>query len=261
MTSSFDRENAYYSPRWLFRVLTALTAVMLLLFPVSIAVSVLAFQLYGRIILGEPWDSEAEDLINRLSSVITWATLATYPLSLFVFLKLVGRFNHNAWSFGARGMEFTSGWAIGWFFVPLANLVYPFFVMQEIWKASKSHDHEWRSMPYSSLISAWWVGAILSMLLGGLSRMMSAAGDAVALQLAAAVDIGADLVDATFLAIGWLMMRQIVAIQEARHRPMDHRETAAATCMGCGEHIESRCLVCPMCGTPTTQDTHVSNDA
>ena len=37
----------------------------------------------------------------------------------------------------ARHLKFTPAWAVGWLFVPLANLVVPYFVFSEIWNHSK----------------------------------------------------------------------------------------------------------------------------
>ena len=46
------------------------------------------------------------------------------------------RANRAARALGATGMEFTPGWAAGWFFVPFANLVMPYRVAVELWKAA-----------------------------------------------------------------------------------------------------------------------------
>ena len=37
---------------------------------------------------------------------------------------------------GAGGLRYTPGWAVGWLFVPFANLVVPYFVFTEIWRNS-----------------------------------------------------------------------------------------------------------------------------
>lgn len=43
--------------------------------------------------------------------------------------------NCRMWS--APLFDFSSGMAVAWFFIPIANLLVPLFVLQEIWRASK----------------------------------------------------------------------------------------------------------------------------
>lgn len=60
---------------------------------------------------------------------------------------------------GVGGKQFTPGWAVGWFFVPFANLFKPYQAMQELWKASDpavDSRRDWRHAPGSGLVSGWW---------------------------------------------------------------------------------------------------------
>ena len=61
--------------------------------------------------------------------------------------------------------QFTPGWAVGWFFVPIANLFQPFRAMRELWNLS----HQQADSPHdvaASELSVWWgawiVGSVLS---------------------------------------------------------------------------------------------------
>ena len=44
------------------------------------------------------------------------------------------------------GLRFTPGWAVGWWFIPFANLVKPFQTVRELWEAS--HGARWREDPH-----------------------------------------------------------------------------------------------------------------
>lgn len=65
-----------------------------------------------------------------------------------------------------KKLNFTPGWAAGWFFVPFANLVYPAKVMKEIHNGTKvAYGHKNRKlslMPISGIVSLWWVTYIVS---------------------------------------------------------------------------------------------------
>src|SRR5438874_1023530 len=69
--------------------------------------------------------------------------LSITVLLLIVCFFVVGRWIYrasiNAHALGSE-MTITPGWAVGWYFVPFANLVKPFHAMREIWLASHESD-------------------------------------------------------------------------------------------------------------------------
>jgi hypothetical protein len=68
-------------------------------------------------------------------------------------------------------MEFTPGWAVGWFFVPIANLFKPYEAVREIYQASDpglGEDEEgavlswhWSKQPAPLQMKLWWATWIL----------------------------------------------------------------------------------------------------
>ena len=93
-------------------------------------------------------DSNSIDVIAAIDVLVFYA-------SLVFFLRWIYCANVNARSLGASGMRFTPGWSVGWFFVPVANLVMPYQVMREIWQAS-SNPGNWKGEPVPAKIGAWW---------------------------------------------------------------------------------------------------------
>jgi hypothetical protein len=61
----------------------------------------------------------------------------------------------NAIELAYGKLEFTPGWAVGWWFVPFANLVKPFQTVRELWKASHGGDNG-RVVATWSVIGWWW---------------------------------------------------------------------------------------------------------
>jgi hypothetical protein len=87
--------------------------------------------------------------------------LLTVPLSLataILFLVWVNRANKNARALGAQGMQFTPGWCVGWFFVPIMNLFKPFQAIREIFQASdpRSDATNWKLAGSSGVVGLWW---------------------------------------------------------------------------------------------------------
>ena len=80
---------------------------------------------------------------------------------VIAFCMWVYRVCWNTHVLGGVNLPYTPGWAVGWFFIPLANIVMPCLVMQSIYKASK-HPVQWRKVGASKLILAWWVLGLLS---------------------------------------------------------------------------------------------------
>lgn len=89
------------------------------------------------------------------------ADLASIPafLALLACFVLVGRWiyltNANAHLL-SDDMTITPGWSIGWFFVPLANLVKPYEGVKETWRAT--HQSCGLHEDADSKLLPWWWG-------------------------------------------------------------------------------------------------------
>ena len=56
----------------------------------------------------------------------------------------------NAILLSGGGTRFTPGWAVGWWFIPIANLWKPFQSVRELWKAS--HGGAWQTVATWALL-------------------------------------------------------------------------------------------------------------
>jgi len=116
---------------------------------------------------------EASDARTGTLGIIQIITLI---LSGIIILKWIYRANYNARQLGAKGMVFTSGWSIGWYFIPIANMWKPYQAMKEIWKTS-SNPQEWKNQSVSSLLPWWWFFWIVSNFAGNASLRMTIKAD------------------------------------------------------------------------------------
>jgi hypothetical protein len=61
---------------------------------------------------------------------------AIFLATAIAFLLWLVRSNNNLLPLRALPTEFTSGWAVGWWFIPFANLVRPYQVVRGVWRES-----------------------------------------------------------------------------------------------------------------------------
>ncbi len=109
--------------------------------------------------------SRRQDVVDTLAWLVVVATAV-------LFLMWLYRAHKNLAALGATGLKFSPGWAVGWFLVPVMNLVRPPQVVKEIWDASQAEGAA-RTAPRqpepTSVIQAWWAVYVASNLLANRS--------------------------------------------------------------------------------------------
>jgi Domain of unknown function (DUF4328)/Protein of unknown function (DUF2510) len=107
--------------------------------------------------------SSADAADNQVRAVAGVRFLAVAATAVaFIFWQW--RTAKNALSLRRYCARYTPGWSIGGWFIPFANLVIPYRVMQELWSSSDPHSSstDWDEQPRSRLISLWWTTFLAS---------------------------------------------------------------------------------------------------
>jgi hypothetical protein len=151
---------------------------------------------------------EAVGLLAALNLVV----LLTTAIPFWIWFYQAHR---NLKRFQVSGLNYTPGWAVGGFLVPIYNLFRPCQVAQEVWKASDpvvvpGDRYGWRKRPVSAVIGWWWACWLFSNLVTALFRIGGEGGDEVGQLLHYVLAIPAAL-----LAI--LMIKQIRDRQNLKH--------------------------------------------
>ncbi|MGA0600669.1 DUF4328 domain-containing protein [Caulobacter sp. KR2-114] len=118
-------------------------------------------------------------------AVVGLAVLVSFVATGFLCLKWVYRVSLNAHAL-IPTLTISPGWAVGWYFVPIALLLKPFQAMKETWQAS-ANPAAWRSVDTPSLLRWWWFLWLLSSILGNLSFRLQL--EAKSLDLVLASDV------------------------------------------------------------------------
>ena len=154
-------------------------------------------------------DAEANE---RRQGTIGLVQSALFIVNGILILAWIWRANANARALGARRMVFTPGWAVGWFFVPFANLVMPYRALRETWRASaRPLDPEAVDVP-GLWFPAWWFFWLASNTAANVALRLALRGETVGDMLAA--NIASMVSDA--LSIGLCLVFPVILAQVQR---------------------------------------------
>lgn len=156
----------------------------------------------------------AQELYDLAGNVQTAAFLATGVLFIIWF----HRTRRNAEVFESGVQRMGPGWAVGGWFVPIANLWFPYRVASGIWEASvRLHpDGGWRTVP-KTVLNLWWGGWIVSVLASRIAvSQWNRAREPEQISDAAALVAAADALDLVAAVLAIVFVRAVTRMQVER---------------------------------------------
>ena len=213
-----------------YRLLTTPARTLLVLFAVTLGLTVVALlsdwaelSLLGRLVEDPASVSLAEaNASDQRQGLIGLLQLLLYLGTVVAFLVWFRRAYRNLPALGAESLRFSSGWAVGAWFVPFLNLVRPKQIADDIWRASDpalpaQPGASWKQQRVPFLLHGWWALFILSNLLGWASlRGGLAATTPQELWTASAVTMAGDFLDLPLTILAFWVVAQVTRRQEAR---------------------------------------------
>lgn len=166
------------APPRMMRSIGGLAASLTVILWITVAVSAFtAFAFFNRAVVASDmidFDgglSEAFDLQGRADdadSLVGVAFFLTVAVTIVIGVLLIiwmWRVARNRELAGRTGAKWGPGWTIGGWFIPLASLVIPVLVMQELWRgsdpASPRTGDLWRRAKGSALVGWWWAAYLV----------------------------------------------------------------------------------------------------
>ena len=126
--------------------------------------------LLERIRAGEVLRQDEAVTIDLVFGALGLLTLVAYVITVVLFCMWAYRTNANTRALGVSGMQYTPGWTVGWFFIPIMNLYRPYLAFREMWRANDisalDGSADWRQAPVSPLLGWWWGAWLLSNFVG-----------------------------------------------------------------------------------------------
>jgi Domain of unknown function (DUF4328) len=148
--------------------------------------------------------------------------------TFIVFGRWIVLAHRNLTGLGARYVEFTPGWAVGWFFIPVASLWKPYQAMRMLWRYSCSvYRPEIQQTP--GVLPIWWTLWIISLCLGNmLLRMTLRATSLEELDLLTRLNIANSVVDLAQYTVAVILVGRIWQAQLAQLENPDVAPTGFA---------------------------------
>jgi hypothetical protein len=177
-TSNRGRLFPYQTAQFRATITIFLLALDVILSVIAIPQALSQVGLVQRIIAGEQVGQDQLDANQNRAVALAVAEFAALVATYVSFLMWIHRAHRNLPSLGAEGLEHTPGWAVGSWFIPIANLWRPFQVTTEIWKASDpnigtSDGRRWKLAAGSTLLGTWWAAWVAASLVSRFSSRMS----------------------------------------------------------------------------------------
>ena len=111
---------------------------------------------------------------GEASAIIAIAVFYTvaFVLGVIFVAMWIHRAHDNLHKADIEGLEFTPGWAVGWYFIPFANFFKPFQAMRELWNKSTGRiDRDDQVTP--GHMGFWWACWVLGNILANISTRMA----------------------------------------------------------------------------------------
>jgi hypothetical protein len=157
--------------------------------------------------------AEATASDNRVTaSARLW--LVVLVATVVVWLIWQHHAHANLEAVGVTGLEYSPGWAVGWWLIPIANLWKPFQVNRELWKAS-SGVSDWRSLATWPLLGWWWASWISAGVLGRIAAgARQGAETPMEIRSADIIDLLSTVVVVASAVLAILLVRSVLARQD-----------------------------------------------
>ncbi|PZT76243.1 MULTISPECIES: DUF4328 domain-containing protein [unclassified Streptomyces] len=204
------------------------TAVCVLLGAVAVTdVLSIAAGVHSRVLLADGLDDGflavderawtlADNMYGSAGALQGIALLATG----IVFLVWLRRVRRNAEVFDPYAHSLRPGWAIGAWFVPIANLWLPYRVATGVWTASVPADTlARRAAAPRGVLNAWWTALVATQILGraaGGYYDRAESGDEIIRGLD--LVMAANALDIAAAVVAILFVRRLTAMQDLRAR-------------------------------------------
>ena len=151
-------------------------------------------------------------LVLMAYAVIMLSTSLVFVVSIILVAMWIHRAHANLHEAGLPGLQTSPGWAVGWYFVPIANLFKPFQSMRELWRESHQTADSFSSDAPGTL-TLWWGLWIVGNILGNVSLRLGMMGDGSNLQFATILGIGSSICT---IGAAWQLIQIISAITAAQ---------------------------------------------
>ncbi|MCB1381323.1 MAG: DUF4328 domain-containing protein [Alphaproteobacteria bacterium] len=163
--------------------------------------------LLKRVASGELSGLDAQQAAEQSDNIVAIFGLAEVAVSIIAFIVngvWIYRASSNARAIDPWEGRIRPGWAIGWFFIPIANLWMPYRAMKQTWRTAHGLPHD-SDTPLPGWFLFWWLLWLFSDITGNISIRMTTSAEVIQTYILA--DYFTLASSLTALPCAWLFMR------------------------------------------------------
>jgi hypothetical protein len=165
---------------------------------------------------------ETQQVVIILNAGLLLLNFFAYVGTVVAFLMWLHRAYSNLRPLGAKWLQYTPGWAVGYFFIPFLNLVRPYQAVREVWRWSQSGTIEELSFTSDTgapLVGWWWGFWIAANVASNIYSRTADAKEAI--DAAPWLGLADDLLTIVAAAFAIIMIRSIDQMQTERSKRVE----------------------------------------
>jgi hypothetical protein len=166
----------------------------------------------------------------RTASFVAGTQLVCLAATALAFLAWLYRVRVNVRALGARRLRYARQWTLLGFLVPFANVLRPYQVISEIWRASDPHSTDpiaWQRQSPPRLLLYWWAAFVAYVVTEGLSLVIvDGAVAATTRQIGFAFGMLADACAGVAASLAYFVVSGISEAQDAKYEQFGRLDAA-----------------------------------
>lgn len=210
----------YRSPKGLAKTVKILLVILSVLALLSILGCFIEIAYYSS--LDSTYPSDEDYLIGGgVSGIVGIFIFLTYIGTVISFSMWIFRIYKNLPVLTTAKMRMSPGWAVGWYFIPFANLFMPYIGMKDAWNAcsrdTRFDNYLWGERKGASLVKWWWAMWLISTFIARVAGRISMSAETTdELVRAAVVYIFSDILDLVTNILAFMLVKRLTERQEKK---------------------------------------------
>jgi hypothetical protein len=210
------------------RAVVAVTVLVLIMVTLVLRIGLTAYQLnlVSRAQSGGGVSIDEAELSDRLGAGLAVAWLGLWTVSGITFIAWSYRAYKNLRPLANRRLEHSPGWAIGAWFIPIVNLIFPYQIHAELWRGSDPTPvREQTNGPGrgSSLVGWWWAAYLIMNVVNSIGNAVVNSATPSTVIDGLTMMIAGDCVGLPAAALAISLIRRIDRNQTERYRLLEQR--------------------------------------
>ncbi len=223
--------RAYRSGHVLMQWTIALLALVIVIDFVLLVLLVDRIDALRQVQLGQRPLASMTHIDNRLGGTgILWGIVVVATIVLWLVWQ--HRAQSNLRALGAANLRFSPGWAVGWWFVPFANVVFPYLTLRELLKASDpiAGAVDWGARRTPALLGFWWAASLARIVASSIASVIGRHATTVAQLIQGNyVALVAGLIEIAAAVLAMILLHEVNARQTRKYaRVTEYRSALAA---------------------------------